>query len=419
MRRHAILPAMRDFPRFLPPAACAACLLAAAAALAGEIPAYEDFSHPLSFSALSGGREAEGGTLPAREDIAISFLAQDEDTWFDRLLVHHPAGSSGIAPYTPPSGGNSARDALSARNWLSDALVRGLPGQADPSGQDADSGDWLSGDLARMARKRTAKETAEKERLAAEEETAADASSAALWSPPDSSRFQPFASADAAARGAATNAPGGRDGGARVSFDTRRNAADARDGAQNDFAADGTDSPARDWSRSAWTDGTPSAGNSADASAPWKSPSAEKDDEPAWMKAILEAGRPSDAAARPWSLAAPASGRGYGTPDGFAPHTGTGGASAAQPAGGGWGALPRSANPAEPAAAAWTDAGTSGWSAPSPAAETHVGWQGGWNARQSLSETFALPAAPTAPLPSASPSSTMPTNAALPRPAWY
>ncbi|MBQ7251714.1 MAG: hypothetical protein IJS32_03830, partial [Kiritimatiellae bacterium] len=211
--------------RFFPPAAFAACFLAAAA-VAGEIPAYEDFSHPLAFSAVSGGREAEDGAFPARADIAVSFLARDEDTWWEGLL-HRRTASAVLAPYTPPRADGAERD--SSRNWLADALAKPRAGPTDIASSRDDSGDWLSGDLARMARKRTEKETAEKERPASGEETAAD-DPAALWTPPDSARFQPFASADGTARGAATNAPGGRDGnGARASRDPRRAAADARD----------------------------------------------------------------------------------------------------------------------------------------------------------------------------------------------
>ena len=149
--------------RLLPPAVSAtACLIAALAASAGEIPVYEDFSVPLSFADAPAASGVAGeNALPARDEIAVSFLAQEEDTWFDRLLVRHPAAATAPLPYTPPQSGSTPRETASARNWLSDAVTRSRGGQPDATAENDDAGEWLSGDLARMARKRAAASVAQ------------------------------------------------------------------------------------------------------------------------------------------------------------------------------------------------------------------------------------------------------------------
>lgn len=409
--------------RFRQPAVLAACLLAAAAAVAGEIPAYEDFSFPLAFSGASGGRGAEGGSLPAREDLAISFLAQDEDTWFERILARHPAAGGAIAPYTPPRADANGRDAAAPRNWLSDAIARGIPAALDPSAQDADSGDWLSGDLAEMARKRGKKASGGKARSPAGENAGEEEDEvAAPWERADADPATPSAASGAASRAS--------DAAAAATGDWRT----ARNGNEDLFPADaasgGEEMPASSEmlraltanalaGRTASAEGTDGA-SASQASSPG---TAEKDAAPAWLQAILDAGSAPAPATLRWSaperaetrlslpaatpVARPAESVAFRDP---------------VPAAG----LPSAA--ALPAAAAepempWAGAGsaTAFRGAATSAPDTHAGWHGGgWEAQGTGVSGWSLPAAPAIPAPvPAARASAIPTNAALPRPSWY
>ena len=274
--------------RLLPPAVSAtACLIAALAASAGEIPVYEDFSVPLSFADAPAASGVAGeNALPARDEIAVSFLAQEEDTWFDRLLVRHPAAAAAPLPYTPPQSGSTPRENASARNWLSDAVTRSRGGQPDATAENDDAGEWLSGDLARMARKRAAASADDRSREDAgdndpEEETATP------WTQSDPTRFPRAASADATG-GGGTNAPGSRSGDARAALTAGRTSADARERERDDFAGNGPEEPSRVWTHRDWTGAA--AADIGAGTAPWKVPSAEESGQPSWMKAILAAG---------------------------------------------------------------------------------------------------------------------------------
>jgi hypothetical protein len=415
------------FSLHFPSALCAACLLLAAgrAAAEPEIPVYQDFSWPLSFTAASHGAEGKDEARAIREAAAIAHLAQEEDSWVDRYLFRPPAATANaFAAYQPPRAA-SADGPASVRDWLSGALGQGKSAAAllDVSSREAETGDWLSGDLAEMSRKREAKKSTALADAAAAAQMLSSVAETAAGAP---GLFDVLRTD----RGNA-NVP---DGEVRSGIDAVRQAAEARlfgDDADRSgemlrtFPANGASGEATP----AWREGM--AGNTLSPG-----PAADERENPAWMTAILSAGNPPASATGrdTWSFSGQQTAPPSSDREGVAiPSFAGSGETAERVPADKERFTPRESLPGAETAGKWSGADSS---RPDVAAGTAVdmregwnagwrsGWNGGWGSRNSLSGGLALPVLPETPeMPASTPgrssSPSMPNASTLPRPAWY